>query len=187
MFLQKKINKSILIKYWMVISNVECSLFKLNYTSLSFFCGNFVFLNVLKIWYNISYVIPFIFSLINTRRKITFVGTKYLFNKTISNSFSYLPTISFRKPSLFKYKDLLKLCGISELPTLIFFFNLKYQGSLLIDLKRSYIPSLGIFSVNENVSLIDFPIYVNKNFFYTTYLINLIFFKLIILKNSNDF
>ena len=172
MFLKKKINKSILIKYWMVISNVECGLFKLNYTSLSFFCGNFFFLNVLKIWYNISYVIPFIFSIIHQRKKITF---------------SYLPIISFRKPSLFKYKDLLKLCGISELPMLVFLFNLKYQGSLLIDLKRSYIPSLGILAVNENVSLIDFPIYVNKNFFYTTYLINLIFFKLIILKNSNDF
>ena len=46
--------------------------------------------------------------------------------------------------------------------------------------------SLGIFSVNENVSLIDFPIYVNKNFFYTTFLINLIFFKVIKLKSLND-
>ncbi len=174
MFLKKKINKSILIKYWMVISNVECGLFKLNYTSLSFFGGNFFFLNVFKIWYNISYVIPLIFSLLQKRKKITFVGTKYLFNKTISNSFSYLPQIAFRKPSIFKYKDLLKLCGISELPSLVFFFNLKYQSNLLIDLKRSYVPSLGIFSVNENVSLIDFPIYVNKNFFYTTFLINLI-------------
>jgi hypothetical protein len=112
--------------------------------------------------------------LLQKRKKITFVGTKYLFNKTISNSFSYLPQIAFRKPSIFKYKDLLKLCGISELPSLVFFFNLKYQSNLLIDLKRSYVPSLGIFSVNENVSLIDFPIYVNKNFFYTTFLINLI-------------
>jgi len=124
--------------------------------------------------------------LLQKRQKITFVGTKYLFNKTISNSFSYLPLIAFRKPSIFRYKDLLKLCGIGELPSLVFFFNLKYQSSLLIDLKRSYVPSLGIFSVNENVSLIDFPIYVNKNFFYTTFLINLILFKVIKLKSLND-
>jgi ribosomal protein S2 len=119
---------------------------------------------------------------------LLFIGSKFVYSQTIYKKFFFSVIKRFIniKSGIFtnffvtSYKLIDKL-NFDSNPSCIFFFNLRRNNLILLESKKENIPSIGIASSNLNVSLLDYPIFVNSLYFYSTFFLSKFFFKLILL------
>ena len=69
----------------------------------------------------------------------------------------------------------------NRLPTILIFFYLKDKDFLLKEAKKKKIPVIGLVGPTSEAILVDYPIFINTNFFYVSYFFSKFLFKLIVL------
>ena len=129
MYYSKIIKKIILRKYAIILCGHTKNLFKTNYYFMnSFYSSNcFTDINILII--AIKKIIPLLMSILK-KRNLLFIGTRFLYSKTISNSIFLSHKLVIRKPGIFSnfsitsFYSMYKV-ALKKIPNVIFFFYLK--------------------------------------------------------------
>jgi ribosomal protein S2 len=75
--------------------------------------------------------------------------------------------------NFFKNKKLKKNASI------IFFFSFS-NDFLILESNKKRIPSIGLINVNNSISLLDYPIFLNSFYFYNVYFFSRLIFKYIL-------
>jgi ribosomal protein S2 len=142
----------------------------------------FTDLNVLI--FSIKRLIPVIVSIVKTKKDFLFIGTKFLYSKTVSISSFLTHELVTRNPGIFSNFSItsfytINKIAITTLPKVLFFFYLKKNDFVLKESKVKGIPVIALISSKQNSKLIDYPIMVDSSYYYTIYFFSLFFFRLL--------
>ena len=132
--------------------------------------------------YNILVCCKYVFPLVvygqRLQKSIIFIGTHYIFAKTLLNHMTRHETLTGEHPGIFSNITSLNRGSIRKIPALAIFFSMDKNRLLLIDIKKKNIPVISFLKHNDSSVLIDYPIFVNNNFFYTVYFFSQYIYKL---------
>ena len=132
--------------------------------------------------YNISVCCKYVFPLLvycqRLQKSIIFIGTDYIFVKTLLNHMTCHETLIVGHSGIFSNITSLNTGNIRKIPALAIFFSMDKNRLLLIDIKKKNIPVISFLKHNDSSVLIDYPIFVNNNFFYTVYFFSQYIYKL---------
>jgi hypothetical protein len=129
--------------------------------------------------------LPIVHSVISNKAKILFAGTNFVY----AQSFVILKTTfisklkvgnigSFSNFVIEGFKFFNK--KLHKNASLVIFFNISMNTSLLIESKKIKIPSFGLVSSNDNSSFLDYPIFINSFHFHNVYFFSRLIFKYIL-------
>ncbi len=188
MYYNQIIKRGKLIKYWIFFGGDLRITFKYNYNYFSVLYLANVFININKLIFSIKNVLPLLFNISNAKGKIIFVATKWLYSKIIYHRFylSLIKDLVYRKPGVFSNISYLKdqffnKLDFNKIPTILIFFYFNDKDYLLHEAKKKKIPIVGLVSSKNTVTLVDYPIFVNTDYFYVSYFFSKFLFKLILL------
>ena len=158
------------------------SSFKINYLFLNTLYSKHCFTDVSLLIASIKRIFPFLMGGIKKKDSILFIGSDFLYSKTLSHSSSTIHNLINRNPGIFSNFSIVSLYTIDKLalkhlPTIILCISLETNLLLLQEAKNKNIPIIGVFSVNENSQLIDFPIMVDALVFHSTFFFSTFFFR----------
>jgi len=180
----KLIKKNKLKIFWSFSGNDLNHIFPLNYKFIFCFYKFFFLIDFTLLILIIKKIFPIFLSIALNKGKFLFVGTKYVYSQSIcKNSFisklenldaGILTNFSVKGFNHFENLKLYKNVSI-----ILFFYILK-NDYLLLESKRKDIPTIGLVNSFTNISLIDYPIFLNSSYFYNTYIFSRFFFKYIL-------
>ena len=131
-------------------------------------------------------ILPILFSIIDNKGKILFIGSKQIYLQTAtekkSTLISYLEKINIGTFSNLTIKGswLVHHLKLKTSPSLAIFFNILSTDFLVAEIKKKEIPIVGFIGSSINHSFVDYPILLNSLFFYNIYLFSRFFFRQII-------
>lgn len=133
--------------------------------------------------FTIKRLIPTVASIVKTKNDILFIGTRFLYSKTVSNVSFLTHQLITRNPGIFSNFSITSfyyMNGVStkRLPTVIFFFYVKKTDYLLKEAKLKNIPVLALINSKTNSTLVDYPVVVDTSYFHTLYFFSLFFFRI---------
>ena len=177
-FLQKKILK----KIWIFLCGNIKSSFKINYLFLNSLYSKNCFTDTSTLIFSIKRVLPFLIGGIKKKDSILVIGSDFLYSKTLCRSNSTIHNLINRNPGIFSNFSIVSLYTIDKLalkslPTILLCISLETNLLLLQEAKNKNIPIIGVFSINENSQLIDFPILVDALVFHSTFFFSTFFFR----------
>ena len=188
MYYNQLIKRGKLIKYWIFFGGEFKSSFKINYNYFSVIYLTNVYFNFNKLIFSIKNVLPFLLNISCVKGKIIFVATKWLYSKIIYHPFylSLIKDLVYRNPGIFSNISYLKDLFFNKLdfntiPTVLIFFYFKDKDYLLREAKKKKIPVIGLIGSKTKVTLIDYPIFINTDYFYVSYFFSKFLFKFIFL------
>jgi len=188
MYYNQLIKRGKLIKYWIFFGGDLKTTFKYNYDYLITLYVSNVYINLNKLIFSIKNVLPVLCNVSNSKGQIIFVATKWFYSKVIYQGFflSLIKHLVFRKPGVFSNLSYLKdqffnKLDFNRLPSILIFFYLKDKDFLLKEAKKKKIPVIGLVGPTAEAILVDYPIFINTNFFYVSYFFSKFLFKLIVL------
>jgi ribosomal protein S2 len=131
-------------------------------------------------------IFPLLHSTVDNQSNVLFVATKcvyaqsfFLLKSKVVSKLVESNTATFTNfvNEGFKFFESTKL---KKNACIIIFFNLSINDFLLIESKKKNIPSIGLVNANNNVGLIDYPIFLNSFYFYNVYFFSRLVFKYIL-------
>lgn len=184
MYYKKLLKKVILKKYWILLSDEVQGSFKINYMFFHSIYSTHCFINLNLLIFSIRRLIPILFLATKTKRDLLFIGTRFLYSKTVSNNNFLTHQLVYRNPGIFSNFSItsfytMNKIAIKSVPKVIFFFYFKKNDYLLKEAKLKNIPVIGLVSSKLNSGLIDYPIMVDSSHYYTLYFFSLFFFRLL--------
>lgn len=134
--------------------------------------------------FSIKRLIPIIVSSITPKNDFLFIGTKFLYSKSVSTSSFLTNQLVTRNPGIFSNFSITSFYTVNKvatksLPKIIFFFYLKKSDFVLKEAKVKNIPVIALLNSKRNSKLIDYPIMVDSSYYYTIYFFSLFFFRLL--------
>lgn len=84
---------------------------------------------------------------------------------------------NFSRISDFCFKKL----NFNKNPSVLVFFFFKEKDYLILEAKKKKIPTVGLIEQKINSSIVDYPIFLNSNYFYVNYFFSKFLFKLLFL------
>lgn len=182
MYYKKLLKKTILKKYWVFFCGKTLGVFKINYMFLNAVYSSRFIIDIRLLIFSIKRLIPCVASIIKTKNDFLFIGTRFLYSKTISNYNFLTHQLTSGNPGIFSNFSITSFytmnnIALKVLPKAIFFFNLEKNDYLLKEAKNKNIPIISLVSSKNNGALIDYPIIVDTCYFYTFYFFNLFFFR----------
>ena len=158
--------------------------FKINYMFFHSLYSVNCFTDINYLLLSIKRVIPLLLSVINSKTDLLFIGTRFLYSKTMSKKIFLTHQLTIRNPGIFSnfsitsFYTMYKI-ALKDLPKIIFFFFLKENDSLLKEAKIKNIPIVALVSSKDNLMLIDYPIMIDSSYFSTIYFFSLFYFRLL--------
>lgn len=151
------------------------------------YSSNF-FINFKKLIFSLKNILPLFLYRLKRKGKVMFITGNELYSKTVYN-LSYLSSIKelvdcklgifsnfFRlRTTFFKKLD------FNSFPAILVFFCFEKKDSLLLEAKKKKIPIVGLVASKENSSLVDYPVFLNSEYFHSIYFFSRFLFRLIIL------
>ena len=141
-----------------------------------------------KLIFSIKNILPLILNISRVKGQIIFIATKWLYSKILYQNFflSLVKDFVYRNSGIFSNISYLKeivfnKLDFNKIPTLLIFFYFKDKNYLLQEAKKKKIPIIGLVSSKTKSLLVDYPIFVNSDYFYVSYFFSKFLFKLIIL------
>jgi len=184
-YYNKLITKTKLLNFWTFFGINSKSIFLYNYKFVLCFYKKKIFFEHNKCISAIKSIFPILNSIVNNKSKILFVGTQsfytqsflFLKSKLVSiliegdiGSFTNFVTSGFK---FFNKK-------LKKNPSLILFFNFSVNTFLLLESKKKKIPSIGLVNPSNNISMVDYPIFLNSFYFYNVYFFSRLVFRYIL-------
>jgi ribosomal protein S2 len=131
---------------------------------------------------NIKKIFPLLNNIFFHKGKFLFSGSAraYCHNVNKNNIVSdvkYLNTGILTNFCLKGYKKF-NLLNLKKIPSIVFLLHTE-KNSLLLESKTRCIPTVGLVN-NSNITLIEYPIFLNSYYFYNIYIFSRFFFKYII-------
>ena len=184
MYYKRLLQKVILRKHWVFFGVDVQGLFKINYMFLTSIHSNNCFTDLNLLVFSIKRLIPIIASTVKTKNDFLFVGTKFLYSKTVSRSKFLTHELVIRNSGIFSNFSItsfytINKIAIKTLPKVIFFFYLKKNDFVLKEAKIKGIPVIALIGSKRNSKLIDYPVIVDSSNYYTLYFFSLFFFRLL--------
>jgi ribosomal protein S2 len=163
--------------------NIKSS-FPINYALLTTVYTTKCFTHINLLILTIKRLIPTVASTVKTKNDILFIGTRFLYSKTVSNVNFLTHQLITRNPGIFSNFSITSFytmngVAIKRLPTMLFFFYVKKTDYLLKEAKLKNIPVLALIDSKLNSTLVDYPIAVDSSYFHTLYFFSLFFFRLL--------
>lgn len=144
--------------------------------------SNYKFLSL-----SVKRILPLFYNLPKCKGNFLFLATKNLYVKTFNtNKYNmFAKKLLAKKQGLFFNFSIpsTKIVGRWDFvknPAMLIFFNFEESKHLLYESKLKNIPAVGLVTVSDNSTLIEYPILVNNFYFHTTYFFCQLFFKLLI-------
>ena len=181
----KLITKTKLLNFWTFSGINSKSIFLFNHKFTLCFYKKKIFFEHSKCVSVIKSIFPILHSIINSKDKILFVGTTYFYIQSFSflkskfisvlteggiGSFTNFVTSGFK---FFNKK-------LKKNSSLIFFLNVSINDNLIVESKKKKIPTIGLVNPRFNISLLDYPIFLNSFYFYNVYFFSRLVFKYIL-------
>lgn len=184
MYYKKLLKKVVLKKYWVFLAGDIQSSFQINYMFLTAIYSTNGFTDLSLLIVSIKRLIPMISSIIKTKNDFLFIGTRFLYSKTVSKAIFLTHQLVSRNPGIFSNFSItsfytINKIAIKKLPKIIFFFNIKINDYLLKEAKLKNIPVIALVGSKINSKLIDHPVIVDSSYYYTIYFFSLFFFRLL--------
>lgn len=184
MYYKNLLKKAVLKKYWVFFGGDVQSSFQINYVFLTTIYSTDLFTSLNILISSIKRLIPIIASTVKTKNDFLFIGTRYLYSKTVSNINFLTHQLVSRNPGIFSNFSITSFytmnnIAIKRLPTIIFFFYLKKSDYLLKEAKLKNIPIIALVGSKTNSRLVDYPVIVDPSYYHTLYFFSLFFFKLL--------
>ena len=184
MYYKKLLKKALLKKYWVFFSGVVKGSFKINYIFLTAIYSTNCFMDLNLLIFSIKRLIPIVASIVKTKNDFLFIGTRFLYSKTVSNANFLTHQLVSRNPGIFSNFSItsfysINKIAIKKLPKIIFFFYLKKNDHLLREAKLKNIPVISLVATKINSKLIDYPVMVDPSYYYTLYFFSIFFFRLL--------
>jgi len=124
--------------------------------------------------------------------QILIISGIYIFSKNLTKlkNFSIFNEVKYQKLGLFCnfYMSALhdfKKMSVNKNLTISFFFNVDENRHLVEESKKKEIISIGLTSTKSNSLLVDYPITLNLNYFYSSYFFTKLFFKALLAKKMS--
>jgi ribosomal protein S2 len=162
-----------IIKFWSFSGTSVKNKFPIHYKFVfsSYKKNNLFDFNIFML--NFKKVFPIISSIFLKKGNCLFIGTDLVYNTKYTNSVSNNAVGILTNYSLNGYK--IFTAGLKKLPSTILFFNTKEKNSLLLESKILCIPTVGFVNSFSNITLIDYPLFINAFYFYNIYTISRLF------------
>lgn len=182
MYYIKLLKKTILKKYWVFFCGNFKNIFPINYMFFNSLYSVHCFTDIKTLLISIKRVIPLLVSIIKTKIDSLFIGTRFLYSKTISLKLFLTHQLTVRNPGIFSnfsitsFYTMYKI-ALNSLPKLIFFLYLQENDSLVKEAKIKNIPIIALVNSKDNSCLIDYPIMIGSSYFYTIYFFSLFYFR----------
>lgn len=156
--------------------------FKINYMFFNSLYSVNCFTDINYLLLSIKRVIPLLVSILKTKTDLLFIGTRFLYSKTMSKKIFLTHQLTIRNPGIFSnfsitsFYTMYKI-ALKNLPKILFFFFLNEHDSLLKEAKIKNIPTVALVGSKDNSILIDYPIMIDSAYFYTIYFFSLFYFR----------
>ena len=133
----------------------------------------------------IKKIFPLFHSIVNNQANILFIGSHSFYmqsfffgesnyiSKLMEEKLGSFTNFFIEGFNFFKNKKLKKNASI------IFFFSFS-NDFLILESNKKRIPSIGLINVNNSISLLDYPIFLNSFYFYNVYFFSRLIFKYIL-------
>lgn len=173
--------RKILKKYWTFFC-VSKYTFNLNYTFINSFYSKTCFTDVFLLILSLRRLIPFFLSLLKNNDSLLFIGSQFLYARSLSKAKIVAHVLNNRNPGIFSNFSITGLYSIDNislkfLPKIIFFFYLGKHTLLLQEAKNKNLPVVALTNIKENICLVDYPIPVDSDRFSNTYFFSVFFFR----------
>ena len=149
---------------------------------ISYVYNNYTINSNLNFRTNFKYIIPLLFL----NDSILFIGTKFLFAKTVLKNLNQAQILTSKTSGVLSNISSIKIMNIFRITSMVFFFYLERHTLLLLEIKKKNLPVLAFLTKNDNSVLIDYPFLINTTFFYTIYFFSLYFNKILLRKNVKN-
>ena len=161
--------------------NIKAS-FKINHLFLNSLYSKNCFTEIFILMSSIKRVFTFLMCSIKKKDSLLVIGSEFLYSKTLYQSNFTIHNLINRNPGIFSNFSIVSLytmdkLALKHLPKIILCIGLETNLLLLQEAKNKNIPIIGVFSVNENSQLIDFPIMVDALAFHSTFFFSTFFFR----------
>jgi ribosomal protein S2 len=190
-YYNKLIKRNKLIKYWVFFGGEFKLNFKLNYNFFSIVYSNNLYISLNKLILCIKNILPLFINISFLKGKVLFITSKWLYSKIIYNKFylSLTKELLYVKTGIFSNFSKLSDIFFNNIdfrtnPSILIFFFFKDKDYLILEAKKKKIITVGLINTRVNSTIIDYPIMLNSEHFYTNYFFSKFLFKLIFLEKN---
>lgn len=188
MYYKKLVKQKKLVQLWINVKNNIKNIFEINYQMLTFLYRNNCFLDYKRLIFEIKNILPLITSLSSSGSVFFYIFSDSFYNQSIGIKYhSFINKLQNKNLGVFTNFSSIngKLANILDykvIPCFIFIFYVMENDLLLIESKKKNIISICFINNNLSSALIDYPLFLNSLYFYSVYLFNKLFMRLILLK-----
>jgi len=183
-YYKKLILRKKLIKHFLFFKGKKY-IYKINFFFLNARSRHGIFSDFGLMILSIKKMLPLLLRKMKVITEILFVSTQALFSKVLCvNDYKpFIKKITARKKGVlsnrFKLDHKDKKVGKWK-PSVIVFVNFKEKEFLLYESKLIGIPTVALVSAKQNTCLVEYPVIVNRVFFFTEFFFLMLFVKIVV-------